>query len=220
MKTQPNPLATTLIFSAAAAGAIALAADAPKSIRWEKKHLIPDFFSEGAAFGDFNKDGKMDVVSGPYWWEGPAFEAKHEIYEPKPYPPKGYSDNFLSYAYDINGDGWDDYLVLGFPGADAFWFKNPQGKEGRWERFNILNPVDNESPHFADITGDGKPEIICSQNGVFGYAEMGEDPEKPWAFTKISAEGATGGKFTHGLGIGVGHDRALFRVQHIETHHG
>jgi hypothetical protein len=36
-----------------------------------KKHQLSDqFWSEGANFGDFNKDGKGDVVSGPYWWKG------------------------------------------------------------------------------------------------------------------------------------------------------
>ena len=32
------------------------------------------------AIGDFNHDGKMDVVSGAYWYEGPDFKKRHEIY--------------------------------------------------------------------------------------------------------------------------------------------
>ena len=27
---------------------------------------------------DVNHDGKMDVVSGPFWYEGPAFTKRHE----------------------------------------------------------------------------------------------------------------------------------------------
>jgi len=42
------------------------------------------FWAEGAAFGDFNKDGKMDVVYGPYWWEGPDFKVRHTIYRGDP----------------------------------------------------------------------------------------------------------------------------------------
>src|SRR5688572_12486908 len=45
---------------------------------WEKKQLSTEFWSEGANFGDFNKDGQNDIVSGPYWWEGPTFEKRHE----------------------------------------------------------------------------------------------------------------------------------------------
>ena len=47
---------------------------------WKKIQLSEHFWSEGANFGDFNKDGKMDIVSGPYWWEGPDFKTRHEYY--------------------------------------------------------------------------------------------------------------------------------------------
>src|SRR5215212_5715184 len=47
---------------------------------WKKLQLNNQFWSEGANFGDFNHDGKMDVVSGPYWWEGPDFKTRHEYY--------------------------------------------------------------------------------------------------------------------------------------------
>src|SRR5437660_1758363 len=47
---------------------------------FKKIQLTPYFWSEGANYGDFNHDGKMDVVSGPYWWEGPDFKKRHEYY--------------------------------------------------------------------------------------------------------------------------------------------
>src|SRR5204863_972434 len=47
---------------------------------FKKTQLTPYFWSEGATYGDFNHDGKMDVVSGPYWWEGPDFTKRHEYY--------------------------------------------------------------------------------------------------------------------------------------------
>src|SRR5690349_17820765 len=46
---------------------------------WEKKQLSNEFWSEGANYGDFNKDGRNDIVSGPFWWEGPSFEKRHEF---------------------------------------------------------------------------------------------------------------------------------------------
>jgi len=47
---------------------------------FKKVQLTDKFWAEGAAFGDFNHDGKMDVVSGPYWYEGPDFKKRHEFY--------------------------------------------------------------------------------------------------------------------------------------------
>ena len=74
----------------------------------------------------------------------------------------GYSRNFLTYVHDINGDEWDDVLVLGFPGAESTWHENPKGKPGHWKKHIALAVTDNESPHFTDITGDGRPEIVCN----------------------------------------------------------
>jgi len=42
----------------------------------------------------------------------------------------GCSDNLLNPSHDINGDGWTDYIVMGFPGKETLWYENPQGKEG------------------------------------------------------------------------------------------
>ena len=52
-----------------------------------------------------------------------------------------YSANFFTYADDLDGDGWTDLLVLGFPGAKrgTYWFKNPgKGNFNKlWPRFEV-----------------------------------------------------------------------------------
>src|SRR5689334_3676090 len=75
---------------------------------FEKIRLSDQFFSEGANFGDFNHDGIMDIVSGPYWYAGPKFTDRHEYYPAVPFNIAGYSENFLAFTYDINRDGWTD----------------------------------------------------------------------------------------------------------------
>ena len=172
--------------------------------KFKRQQLSDKFFAEAAAPGDFNKDGKTDVVSGPYWYAGPDFTERTAIYEPESFPPKGYSRNFNTWAYDIDGDGWDDVLRVTFPGQSAVWYRNPQGDgKGEWKEHVATDVVENESPQFADITGDGQPELICSAGGKFIYASF--DKSKPtgkWTVRAISGDKVTGGKFTHGLGIG------------------
>lgn len=169
---------------------------------FETKQLSDVFYSEGANFGDFNKDGVMDIVSGPYWYEGPSFEKKHEYYPAKPFNPMGYSDNFFAYSYDFNQDGWMDILIYGFPGKDASWYENPKGKGGHWKRHKVMGVVDNESPTFKDMNGDGQPDVLCSVGGYYGYATFDvSKPGEAWKFHAISNKSA-GGRFTHGLGAG------------------
>lgn len=177
-------------------------ADDKSPVSFQKQVLSDKFFAEGAAFGDFNHDGQMDIVAGPFWWEGPDFKKEHAYYPPKAFDPLNYSDNFAAYVSDINGDGWDDIIVIPFPGVEGFWYENTKGKEGNWVRRQTIAVVDNESPTFQDITGDGKPELICSTDGYFGYASPDpKDLDKAWTFHRISDQTA-GGKFTHGLGVG------------------
>ncbi|HVM47308.1 MAG TPA: VCBS repeat-containing protein [Candidatus Acidoferrum sp.] len=192
---------------------------------FKKLKATDQFWGEGAAIGDFNHDGIMDVAYGAYWYEGPDFKKRHEIYpatatfkrknadgteqvvpgfEGALGTNNAYSDCFLAFAYDFNGDGWTDVLVYGFPGKEAAWYENPHNRPGPWKRHVILDVLDNESPGFMDITGDGKPEILCCSKGYIGYAQADwKHPEAPWTFHPISPKDPQKyQKFTHGIGAG------------------
>ena len=171
-------------------------------ISFEKTALSDVFYAEGATYGDLNGDGVMDLIAGPFWYEGPAYETVHEFYAPKPFDPKGYSDNFFSFVYDFNQDGRSDILVIGFPGQTATWYANPGPSGGHWTAHVVFDTVDNESPAWTDLTGDGRPEIVCIANGRYGYVEPDwSDPSQPWTFHPITPDGGWQ-RFTHGLGVG------------------
>ena len=191
-------LPVTLVIGAICSGTVA-------GLRFEKKRLTDAFHCEGASAGDFNRDGKMDVVAGPYWYEGPAFEARHEYAPVKTFDPAhGYSDNFFAFTHDFDGDGWTDILIIGFPGTTAAWYENPRGAvDGHWRRHLIVEgALDNESPTFTDLTGDGNPELVYHTRGRLGYAAPDPaNPRKLWTFHAISTRGERA-QFTHGLGVG------------------
>ena len=102
----------------------------------------------------------------------------------------------------MNGDGRNDILVIGFPGKDASWYENPSSPSSTWKRHLVVDEVSNESPAFTDLTGDGKPEIVCIQGGRYGYALPDwKNPAAKFRFVPISPNHGLG-KFTHGMGVG------------------
>lgn len=172
--------------------------------RFDRIQLTDVYYSEGANYGDVNGDGKMDAVCGPYWFAGPDFKTRHEIYPAKPQNRSRYANNFFSWVRDFNGDGFADVLTAGFPGTPAFLYENPgKGNLDRlWKKHQVFDWVSNESPHFTNIVGDDKPELVCTRDGRYGYATVDwTQPFKPWKFTAISKKVAAT-RFGHGLGVG------------------
>ncbi|MFT4548815.1 MAG: putative membrane-bound dehydrogenase-like protein, partial [Verrucomicrobiales bacterium] len=172
---------------------------------FDTRQLSDEFHAEGAAFGDINKDGTSDIVYGPFWFEGPEFDKRHLIYKPNRFAIATYSNNFMPYVEDLDGDGWDDVLVLGFPGRakSTYWYQNPGETGGAWQQHIVSGGPGNESPAWTDVDGDGKKEIVCSTKGQFVLIRPdSKEPQQAWQATPITPPGSTGGHFTHGLGIG------------------
>ncbi|MCA9125518.1 MAG: DUF1080 domain-containing protein [Planctomycetales bacterium] len=170
--------------------------------RFAVQELTDTYYSEGISVGDVSGDGIHDVVYGPYWFEGPTFQSKHEIYPAVAQPMERYADNFFSWVYDFDGDGAQDVFVVGFPGTPAYVYQNPGRGVGQWTKHTVFDWVSNESPQFVSIVGDQQPELVCTRDGFFGFATIDWDhPFDAWKFHPIS-EQVTATKFGHGLGIG------------------
>ena len=215
-----KPILLPLLAAAGVTTAVISTKPAPLTGKWEKHQLSRYFWAEGACVADINADGKMDILSGPYWFEGPDFKTTHTIYpasknfdigeekipgfEGELSKKNAYSDNFLSYSGDFNADGRPDYLVIGFPGKETFWYENPGTAESSWSRHTAIAVTDNESPMLADIDGDKRLNLLCMSNGTVGYATSDPaNPDAAWKWNAISPENKKDyQRFTHGIGHG------------------
>lgn len=197
-----NPLRTLTLLALWVSGAMSLPASEVST--FEKRVLTDKYFCDGINTGDFNRDGRPDIVAGPFWYEGPQFTTKHEFYPAKEFPTQpSPTDSMFSFVWDFNGDAWPDILVFGRVHLhEAFWHENPKGVAGPWKKHLAFERVKGESPAFVDADGDGQPEIITHWEDQWGLVQPDPGaPEQPWRFKPITTKGKWE-QFHHGTGIG------------------
>ncbi len=146
-----------------------LAGDPPKPglMRFEKK-MLADNLGEGCAIADVNKDGKLDVIAGPAWYEAPTWKA-HPF---RKLDPTGPNNEYLGtngdHAMDLNGDGWVDVISGSWFSQNVHWFEHP-GKEGlaagnMWKQHLLSrNFGECEGTLLEDLDDDGVPELVVNR---------------------------------------------------------
>ncbi|MEE3179600.1 MAG: VCBS repeat-containing protein, partial [Verrucomicrobiota bacterium] len=145
----------------------------PEKASHQRTVLSRGFVTEGASIGDVNGDGRLDLVAGPYWYAGPEFKEQNRYYPGEALNPKGYAhSSFLSWVMDVNADGRNDILQIAH--GPAFHLDiYVQPKEGpaveTWPKHRVVTSFGGESPEMIDITGDGKPEMVGLNKGVWGF---------------------------------------------------
>jgi hypothetical protein len=215
-------LRLVLALTLAVAGLVLALAPAPAQpkagdgkITWKKTVIETLFRSEGVAIADVNKDGKLDVLNGEYWYEAPYWQA-HEMQPLKPTVKdtenglKGYAHSFACWSDDFNGDGWADLIVIDHPGTPCFWLENPKGQaraDGKplhWKKHTIWDSACNETPIYTDLLGNGKRVLVMGaqppgkgNEGQMAYFTPDKDPYAKWVMHPIS-EPSVPGKVENG----------------------
>lgn len=166
------------------------------------------YYAWAASVADVNHTGNKDIVTGPYYYLGPDYTVKREIFVAQTYAPgREFDESMVVYTEDFTGDGWPDMInvTLDIP---LTLYRNPRGELRRWDKFIVGPRVGIEIAVLADVDGDGKKEIVFATRTGSGRERISTvvyakpDPNNPtgqWNIHPISEPGPWGG---HGLGVG------------------
>jgi 3-keto-disaccharide hydrolase/FG-GAP-like repeat len=177
------------------------------SSRFTALQISTMYYGWSTAAADVNRDGNMDVVSGPFYYLGPGFTERRIYREGRVYnPATEYAPDMVNFTYDFTGDGWPDILASEWDRQKNTrpldLYVNPKGADRRWDHTTVLATPNTESVLMKDLDGDGKPEMVFGTATGYGWARPDPaNPTAPWPVHIVAAPNQP--KNVHGMG-GVG----------------
>src|SRR5437763_4994070 len=162
-----------------AALALLFAASRPDEIPFQK-HTIDLGASETCAFADINNDGRLDILSGEYWYEAPRW-TKHKFRELD--YTNNYVDNFSDLPVDVNGDGRIDVVSCSWFGKHLRWYEHPADANALWKEHAIESQYPVEFAFLVDLDKDGKAREMLPQCGD-GKAPLAWSEDKEGSFVQ------------------------------------
>ena len=158
-------------FRGVAVGDMGLKVREPEKVsdEFRKQRLSDFYYSWEAAAADFNHDGVLDVVSGPYIYYGPDYLKSREIWlaHSSSETNEFAGESNMEYAADFTGDGWPDVITVDYGGANAGvdLYVNPKGEGRRWDKYKVVTGVQSEIAVLRDLDGDGVPTVCQARSG-------------------------------------------------------
>jgi hypothetical protein len=165
-------------------------------------HRLGTDHAEGISMLDMNGDGFPDLLSGAYWYENPG--ANGGEWKQHQFRTVGIHNEFVSdcgeWVVDVDHDGLPDLVTAGWISNGLWWYRNPgpQAIAGgaMWKAEKITDSFDTEGGAFADINGDGKPDVALAHYNRSGVLWVDFSKDKPHVHQ-------LGGREQDGHGIGI-----------------
>ncbi|MBN2559933.1 MAG: HEAT repeat domain-containing protein, partial [Phycisphaerae bacterium] len=165
---------------------------------WRLHTINADSRFEAAGVLDVNRDGRLDILCGGFWYEAPDWK-RHFVREIK--EEGNYYYDFANLPMDVDGDGWMDTAGAAWHNKMVYWVRNPGKSGGLWQVFEIDTPGNMETAMAYDINGDGQLDILPNIMTDAAWYEYRRDPSAPqgvrWQKHPLTKEAAG-----HGNGAG------------------
>lgn len=140
---------------------VGLLAFAPSSraddLKFKKVVLNAGSLYSATAVVDVDHDGDLDIIGGGFWYEAPSWR-RHALRDVAVI--NGMPDGYAAQLYDVNHDGWMDFIEVNWRSSSLKWIEHPGPSLGEWTEHIIAEPGPMESGRLYDIDGDGNLDLL------------------------------------------------------------
>lgn len=134
-----------------------------------------EFTAAGAL--DVNADGRLDIVSGGWWYEAPAW-TRHKLRDVERIGTR--FDDYSNLEIDVDGDGDLDLVSVNYRSKSLYWVQNPGATAAKsdqaWERIVIDTPGPSETGRLVDVDGDGQLDVLPNGTTFAAWYSFTRDP--------------------------------------------
>jgi len=135
-------------------------------------HRIGRVRSEACAVGDFDRDGKLDIVAGAFLYLAPDWTPTRirTLKGKVDAQGRGYAWDFMNLPLDVDGDGLLDLVTCSWHEKCVAWHRNTGKAGGPWPRTLVETNGHYEHGELWDIDGDGTArEVLPAVTGTWWY---------------------------------------------------
>lgn len=139
---------------------------------WQEPEWLRYF---GIDFGDVNRDGNIDIISGRYIYKNPGGDMEST------WKRISLDENVDAiFHIDADGDQYADIIAQALPGI--YWFEaiDPEGEKYSMKQISTIpatGHVNSQGFEKAQIIAGGKTELLIASNGSIYCIQIPEDPE-------------------------------------------
>ena len=142
-------------------GSIALLLGLPvvsaEELAFRRHVLNADAEFSACAVIDVNGDGRPDIFSGGFWYEGPTWK-RHKARDVEMIGNR--YDDYSNLPLDVDGDGWTDIISVNYRSRSLYWVRHPGPAGGDWAKHVIDTPGPSETGRLVDVDSDGQLDVL------------------------------------------------------------